>query len=409
MTGKTMGATTTESHLILHVGMPKAGSSALQTALSRTPDMTTASGQRLRYSALYQGGGRQKILFGKQVVTAGARSAYGYATWPNLRPGAATEAVFDNLRKVMEMGQREGFVPIASCEGWISHPELFAEHLARWGNSPVEIVAFLRPPVDWMNAAYWQWGVWNVPTLDAWMKRSNLPYTFGLDLERWAQIPNLRLRLGNARPDVLGKFAGFYGVDLPDTASSNSSSPPALIGFLLRNRQFRPTGHAAATEFVVQRWCPPVAARKPWAVRERQLLDMRETVKANREALERIASPEEQQDIFADARWRTEKPYHQDIRTGLSLLADRAELVALHASLIEGTRRACRKAEMPLPPLPGCPSETAPVPEWDAALQPLLETLLRADLVVRQAAGLSRAQAVWGRMRRGLPQIFRSA
>ena len=409
MTGKTMGATTTESHLILHVGMPKAGSSALQTALSRTPDMTTGSGQRLRYSALYQGGGRQKILFGKQVVTAGARSAYGYATWPNLRPGAATETVFDNLRKVMEMGQREGFVPIASCEGWISHPELFAEHLARWGNPPVEIVAFLRPPVDWMNAAYWQWGVWNVPTLDAWMKRSNLPYTFGLDLERWAQIPNLRLRLGNARPDVLGKFAGFYGVDLPDTASSNSSSPPALIGFLLRNRQFRATGHAAATEFIIQRWCPPVAARKPWAVRPRQIRDLRETVEVNREALRRIASAPQLQDILADPRWTSEKPYLEELRAGLSGLSDRAELAALYASLLEGAQRACRKAGRRLPAMPSCPSEAAPVAEWDAALRPLLETLLKADLAVRQAAGQSRTQSVWGWVKRGMPQVFARA
>ncbi|WP_226629344.1 hypothetical protein [Alloyangia pacifica] len=407
MTGTTMGATTGESHLILHVGMPKAGSSALQTALSRTPDLTTASGQRLRYSALYQGGGRQSLLFGQQVVTAGRRSAYGYATWPNLWPGAVTETVFDNLRKVMEVGQQQGFAPIASCEGWISYPDLFAEHLARWGNPPVEVVAFLRPPVDWMNAAYWQWGVWNTSTLEAWMKRSNLPYAFGLDLERWAQIPNLRLRLGNARPDVVRKFAEFYECDLPSTASSNSSSPPALIGFLLRNREFRATGHAAATEFVIQRWCPPVTARKLWAVRPRHIRDLRETVEANREALRRIASAAQMQDILADARWTSEEPYLEDLRAGPSALSDRAELAALHAALLEGTRRACRTAEMAVPALPGCPSAAAPVTEWDAALRPLLEALLKADLAVRQAAGRSRS--VWGRLRRGLPQVFARA
>lgn len=398
-----------EGHLILHVGMPKAGSSALQTALSRTPELITASGQRLRYTALSLSGGRQSLLQGRALSLAARRSPYGYATWPNIPPGEADSPVFGALRRAMAQGHRDGAVPIASCEGWITQPDLFAAHLARWGNPPVEVVAFLRPPVDWLNAAYWQWGIWNVPSLDLWLRRKHLPYDFGLDLEAWARIPNLQLRLAAARPDVVRKFSGFYGVDLPGAPGGNSSSPPALIGFLLRNRAFRPSGHDASTEFVVQRWCPPLPGRKPWAVAPPQVRALRPVVARNRAALQRIASEEEQRDIFADVRWQAERPYHAEILLGLSVLDDRAEMAALQAALREGAARACAAAGMALPALPGCPSAVADLAQWDAALRPPLEALLAADRSLRRAQGAPVAAALGRGMRLVLPQRFRGA
>lgn len=406
-----------ESQLILHVGLPKGGSSALQTALSQTPELTSGTGRQLRYTALRQAGGQQTLLKGRALSLAARRSAYGYATWPNIRPGDADSPVFDWLPKVMEAGRRDGTVPIASCEGWVNQPDLFAAHLQRWGNPRVEVVAFLRPPVDWMNASYWQWGIWNVPSLDLWLRRGNLPYNFGLDLERWAQIPNLRLRLAGARPDVVQKFSALYDVNLPGASSSNSSSPPALIGFLLRNREFRPSGHDASSEFVVQRWCPPVPGRKLWAVQAAHVWALRQAVARNRAALQRIAAAEELEDIFSDARWQDERLYHSEIRLGPSVLDDRAEMAALHDALCEGATRACVAAGLKVPDWPGCPSAAADLDQWDATLRKPMEALLAADRNLRQSQGASFGAALGQRLglrlarsvRGALPRIFRGA
>ena len=395
-----------DCELILHVGLPKGGSSALQTALSMTPDLTSASGRQLRYTALRQRGGLISIRYGEDLSCDARRSPYGYVSWPNMKAGDAASPVFEALGKVMAAGREGGFVPIASCEGWVSRPNIFARQLQMWGHPRVEVVAFLRPPLDWVNAAYWQWGIWHQPDLDLWLKRGNLPYEFGPVLERWSTIPNLRLRLGNARPDVVAKFSEFYGVDLPNALSSNTSSPPALIGFLLRNRQFRSSGHDASTEFIFQRWCPPVEGRKPWAIRARHVWQLRPMVQRNRAALQRIASEAELADIFSDARWTDESRYHGALREGVSALDDRTEMAGLRESLLEGLHRACAAVGRPMPAVPDCPGEGASTREWDDMFCPLMEALLRADLAVREVQGGRELRGLKARMMRSFPKLF---
>ncbi|TKW66718.1 MAG: hypothetical protein DI616_09515 [Paracoccus denitrificans] len=371
--------------LILHVGLPKAGSSALQTALGQSPDLVTASGQRLRYTVLRQSGGRLGIIDGRDLTLATRRSAFGYATSPNTLPAEIDSPVFDKLRKVMHQGERDGVVPILSSEGWVRRPDLFATHLARWGNPNVEVVAFLRPPVEWFNASFWQWGIWNEPDIDRWLQRTNQPYDFGLHLQKWAEIPNLRLRLASARPNVVQKFADLFALNLPGASSSNRYSPPALLGFLLRNRQFRPSAHDAEAEFIFQRWCPPMKTRRPWALQRRHVEQLLPTVTANRAALQRIATEAEQADIFADAGWDVATGCQQETDQGLSPLDDRAELAMLFASLVEGVSRASRAAGITPPQPPRRPSEDSEIARWDDALRPLMHALLRADAGVRAA------------------------
>ncbi|MCR8550907.1 hypothetical protein M4578_24030 [Salipiger sp. P9] len=375
-----------DSALILHVGMPKGGSSALQTALSRSPDLERPGGRRLRYSSLQQVGGLRRTLQGESLRQLGLLSVYGYTSWPSIGPRdpAAAAPVLEQLNRLCQTGQEGGDLPIASNEGWISQPEIFARALANWGHPPVEVVAFLRPPVDWANAAFWQWGVWHARNMGHWLARGER-YRFGIDLESWAEIPNVRLRLSGFRPDVVGKFAALYGVDLPGGGTSNSSSPPALIGFLMRNRRFRETAHDSGAEFVFQRWCPPVPGRRLWAIRWKHMYDLRETVARNRDALERIATGAEFAEICSDPRWCSEEPYHAEIEQGPSPLDDRAEMAGLYTALCAGLERASEAAGTALGgPLPGCPPEQADLERWDAVLAALMERLQQADASARR-------------------------
>ena len=64
-------------------------------------------------------------------------------------------------------------------------------------------MAFLRPVLDWVNAAYWQWGIWVLPNIDQWLRRGNLNYTFADDLETWKAIPNVTLHVRRPQPDAV--------------------------------------------------------------------------------------------------------------------------------------------------------------------------------------------------------------
>lgn len=385
-------------HLILHVGAPKCGSTALQNALSMTPDLVDAGGRKLRYTAWRQIGKVGTALYGRDLTLTAQASPYGYATWPNFRPDDEAAAVFAGLDRVRRRGLNTGHIPIVSCEGWISRADTFAGHLARWGHPPVEVVALLRPVVEWNNSAFWQWGIWNVPSLDTWLNRGNLPYRFGPQLEAWARIPNVRVRFAWAQPDAVAQFAQWQNVILPGASTHNTSSSPPLVGVLMRHRRLRPNGHDAATEFIVQRWCPPVAGRRLWAVLARHVHQLRPTTRDNLAALRRIATDTAMQQMCEESRWQEEERHHAEIRAGVSPLNDRAQMAALHASLGVGLTRLAAAAGHPPPCLPPCPNAQNDLSEWDAVLVAMLDSLVEQDSLLRTRL----RQGAWGaRLRLG--------
>ena len=370
-------------HMILHIGAPKCGSSALQTALSMTPDLRAADGTQYRYTAAHSLGGKWRVEHGTRLTNLAKMSAYGYITWPNLARAQSVPKYFDTMRKVLQQGQREGHVPILSCEGWINHANTFGENLAEWDYPPVDVVVFLRPVVDWMNAAFWQWGVWSNHQLDGWMARSNMPYSFADDIAAWAKIPNVRIIVRSQRPDVLAKFATLYDLDLEGERQSNVSSSPALIGFLMRNRKYRPNGHEGANEFIVQRWCPPVLSEKLWAVGTRHVQKLRKVSMRSLRVFKETLEPEDIEDLLTDPRWTDERLYHADIRKSVTGLNDPAYCVPLYEALCAGAVRACDKAGLPPPECPAPLDQGASIQEWDAITIVVLEKLLAADAAVR--------------------------
>ena len=370
--------------MILHVGAPKCGSSALQTALSLNPDLRGADGTRYRYTSAHDIAGAWRVQDGARLKMAARMSPYGYVSWPNLGPQRDRQAVFKAMGRTLARGRRRGHVPILSSEGWINHPAAFAEALAAWGNPPVDVVVFLRPVVDWVNAAFWQWGVWHQPALDGWMARAGMSYTFADDIAAWARIPGVRLRVRGQRPDVVAKFADLYGLPLAADRQSNTAAPAILTGVLLRNRAFRPTGHAGAIEFVVQRWCPAIPGRKLWAVEARHIQKLRTVRQAALETLKAVLDPADMEDILSDPRWTREALYHDEVLSGVTRLNPPELFGPLYESLCAGVTAAAAAAGEDLPPLPARPDADADIATWDAAICPVLETLQRMDVRARQ-------------------------
>ncbi len=368
-----------EPSLVLHVGAPKCGSSALQTALTQNPDLRSATGREMRYIALRQTKAGDHLIRGRMVRRLGRMTAYGYACWPNLGRHTDSAPIFQAMGKALHQGQRGGWLPILSCEGWINHPESFAAALAEMGNPRVDVVCFLRPPAEWVNAAWWQWGVWAVRSVDVWQNRGFLPYGFADHLERWARIPGVRLHVRRSRPDAVQKFTSLYDCALTDRVSGNASSPASLIGFLVRNRRFRETPHNARSEFIFQRWCPKVPGRPLWALAPRHIHYLRPVTRQARDTLQRVLSAEDVADVFEDLRWNNEDLYHDAILGGASALSDPADLPTLYAALAAGVAAASAAAGQKLPELPAPLDPSDPVARWDPVLAEMFECLIAAD------------------------------
>ena len=378
---------------ILHVGAPKCGSSALQQALSVSPDLIGADGQRHVYQAARMTKAGPVPVQGRRLGAMVRHSVHGYATWPNVTRQDDPVAYWQIVAKGVADVRHQGHVPILSSEGWIAHAAAAAGLRQAAGLDLLDVIAFLRPPLDWLNAAYWQWGIWPIgvlhnPHTERWIKR--VRYDPASQVVDWTRVPGVRLSVDSARSDVVAGFARRYGLPLEAGGTVNSAPPPALTGFLLRNRRYRPTAHDSATEFVVQRWCRFAPTDKLWAFPPRFATEawprLQEDVARMMEAL----PPTTAERLLAEPGWTTLDPYWARLKAGPTRLDAPEGLAALYDGMAAGADKATRAARLKGGSAVGKPAASAAPEVWDAAIAAHLDQLLAADLRWRRRGVIRR-------------------
>ena len=376
---------------ILHIGAPKCGSSALQTALTAQPEMRDGAGRRYRYIVYRATDGGGALFTGQTAKMASRHSLYGYASWPNVGGLQDPDAFWSAMNRVRGDARRKGMIPILSNEGWIAHAEAFAGHL-RAAPGRTEAIAFVRPPLDWLNAAYWQWGVWSGLDFATWLSRTGSGYQLGAQIEAWSRLPGLGLTVRSARRDVIGAFAERFGLPLAGDVVSNSSAPPALIGFLLRNRRFRPSAHESGVEFVFGRWCRMTRPERPWAITLQEAERILQDSAADVDRLAAAIAPADAEVLLADPSWSGLDPYRARLEAAPTPLDDREALADLHAAVAAGLEACCARARIRPPAVPPLPAASRPIADWDRVIAKALAVLIEVDETARLGrAGRSRA------------------
>lgn len=382
---------------ILHVGAPKCGSSALQRALSAHPAMTGADRRSHVYLAarLSDGlaGGRIVPVQGRRLSALAGHAVHGYAAWPNITRDDDPDAYWPVVAESISAALRRDRVPILSCEGWIAHASAAPILLRQTGLEVLDVAAYVRPPLDWLNAAWWQWIVWHMgrfhlPEVERWLARAR--FDPAPQLIDWAAAPGVRLTVESARGDVVQGFARRYGLPLEAVGTVNAAPPPALTGFLLRNRRFRPTAHDSATEFVVQRWCRFAPGPRLWAFLPRFATAVWPRLREAGQRMLEALPPEMAARLAAEPGWETLDPYWARLKAGPSRLDDTQALAALHEGLAEGLARAEAEAGLSRGAEVAKPAASAPLPDWDAAIAGLLDRLLAADRRWRRRGAVRR-------------------
>lgn len=380
--------TDTPAIAILHIGAPKCGSSALQVALSAQPVLHGGNGRSYAYVARR----RRSVLQGRAVTMAAQASAYGYVNWPHMAPGEDAAAYWARLQSVLPRGPKCDTVPILSSEGWIEHGREFGAVSGLGQGAPVDAVAYVRPPLDWLNAAYWQWGVWQYGAwhnrnTEAWLGQER--YQLGRQIADWAAVPAVRLRVLDARRDAVAGFAAAFGVPLVPAGHVNTAAPPALIGFLLRNRRFRPTPHASGVEFVFNRWCRVPGNPRPWAFLPRFAEAVWPALQDEVSRLMDVLPEAEAEALLADPGWRSLGPYYARLKAGPSPLDDPLDMADLLVAVSAGLHKLACRLHLPVPDLPPMPSPRADAAAWDAAIAPALAALVDMDRQWRRRRALS--------------------
>lgn len=320
---------------ILHLGFGKCGSSALQKVLSRTPDFVGKAGLRYSYAAITQTG---RCLSGAELSRAAVRSPHGYVTSTNASFIAAFKPwKLRALRHDLDSMLSRSVLPIFSNEAWTRHIQLFRQHdlFDRLGLRP-QVVVYVRPQVDWLNSAWWQWGAWSGLAFETWLERNIRGVDWWKLIEPWYGFvgrSNVKVRL--LPDDIVLDFFSLLNAAPPKSTRNNTSLPGTVLRILQRHRDLRPHAHASALEFALgDHFAPGGADKTPWVIDPSHA---EKAIRACRPGNERLLAALDESDrekMRLDQRWWDPAAYaHKPVeRAGkLPPLAEQTDAVAANA------------------------------------------------------------------------------
>jgi len=166
--------------IIVHIGLSKTGSSALQAYLTFNPDFELLShGQKLIYCCLLKDG---TLCFGKELQKHASKNNLPYmSSFHDLSQVLQNDA----LRKSFEQLWADGFTPILSQEDWWRQAHKFQDikFFESLGCNTVDIIVYVRPQIEWFNSAWWQWFTW----MDEFDTPEDVVKKWGYDFLAWGK------------------------------------------------------------------------------------------------------------------------------------------------------------------------------------------------------------------------------
>lgn len=235
---------------ILHIGSGKCASTSIQAYFGE--NFSIQSEKRMlgdpqyRYFCIGTGG---RILSGEPLLLAHQSSSAGYVCSGSFS-GFYNNAVqtFKNIRDSLA----ENEIAILSFEGWAEEVNSWdLSHLFKEANIEVEVLLVIRPPIDLLNSAWWQWGVWSGQTLEKDVQKRIGMVKFSELAEKWGNLPNVsKIHLIELHQNPFKRLREILNLgDIP-APHLNVTTHPALLEYLIKFRkEYRRGEHDSLLEF----------------------------------------------------------------------------------------------------------------------------------------------------------------
>lgn len=303
-----------ELPIVLHVGAPKAGSSALQHDLTWNPRRPVAGrpGTTAEYVAIDALG---SPLRGDSLDAFASLYAARYAASADL----ATLARLDPERRrqvaaTLAALRAEGTIPVLSYEMWLHAAAADVVAFATMLGAPLHVVAYVRDPVSWLRSLYWQRRGRGHDSTAVWLEKK-LPDALWIDaLSTWGAAPNvIRLDVRLTDRSVPEDFAALVGyAPTPADRPVNGTLCGEMARFMLR-RELTPALCASEMRFAWERWTEAAGVDdefdpSPAVFDAEQVSTIIRRTRAASEALLSLCDADTGARIAADARWWSDDP-----------------------------------------------------------------------------------------------------
>jgi len=253
--------------IIFHIGFGKTGSSSLQAYLSANPIHQTKTQENLLYCCFHND---DTILHGDAIIRKARSSPIKYvASNPNIAEQADNSETKYQLDKIL----RQDFIPIFSQEDWGRRAGSFKNsNFFEQLDVDVHVIVYVRPQVDWLNSAWWQWFAWDedfkrpADVIAAWGYNFML---WGKQIDLWKNLPRVKNVTVRLHPsDITEDFLQLLGVNQraehTDAGRVNVSLSPALIKLLIKYPSLRKI-HSADVDSILSNFIK-FEGKTPWIV-----------------------------------------------------------------------------------------------------------------------------------------------
>lgn len=294
----------TIARVILHIGAGKCGSSALQEYLSQSIDLKDSKNNKAVYGVLRPDG---TIITRKEVSELALKSVFQYASSPNLKNIKGSDAAENSLKSLKTI---DADTLILSSEGWINDPEAAAERLNWLKPYDVEIVTYVRPPVLWLNSAWWQWGAWSNVDFDRWINSSESMTYWSVYLKRWESLPFINKTSVRLLPkNIVTDFLTLTDLHESSTANSkletvsNVSLPGSVLRVYQKYRELRPSPHESNIDFSLSRRLSGIKQSPDWVIDAEKIAAIIGNTKVHNEELKGYFDATQLASFTSDSRW----------------------------------------------------------------------------------------------------------
>ena len=267
---------------VLHIGAGKCGSSAIQTAFSRQPFLGSDRNGGVQYVVVGPDG---SLRAGDAMANSVEGTVEGYFSSVSAKDLAALpSATLDRLARQMANVAGEGGRLVLSHEGWLNEYPVFQKsRLLHKLGLDCEVVVYVRPPVEWLNSAWWQWGAWSGVPFNRWFRHHLERVCWHDRLAHWFGMEHVgRVTLRVLPNDVVSDFCSVLNIPPIQSNRNNTSLPGSVLRLFQRHRELRPGPHDSAIDFVLSRHFGELGDSPPWVLGQKRVAQiMEETRESN--------------------------------------------------------------------------------------------------------------------------------
>ncbi|WP_417697040.1 hypothetical protein [Psychromonas sp.] len=323
--------------IYLHIGAGKCGSSSIQNYFTYNNQFHP----KKAYCAITSSG---DVITGNTLESLARKNVYDYSS------SVSFVAIKEDLVKKKALKDSLANLSlqydeiVLSNEGWLDEFEIFESFSDVFNAYEVEVLFIVRPPVQWLNSGWWQWGEWSDVNLETWIN-ANISKVLWFDFySKWdaADIVS-KVHTVVLERDVLIELSEIIQFDYkPLGKNTNVSSDYQLLRLFKERRALRPSPHDPRVEFSLNRHI--VSKGKPdWVLSQVDISKiLRKTEESNQRLLNVVYNPSA---INNDMRWWG-KGYYKDIDLSLNINAklDTEELY----DMLEDAYKVIHKLDMEL-------------------------------------------------------------